>query len=188
MVAKKKAASGYKQKLIVASQMQAQTKGSIYDRVKILNEVFEDRDFRAEAGNLDDFKADDHLSRYVNDTGFSFLQLRAILEHFPDRAAWEQGLLAEMYDEMRDAKARRNRAEREPAATPRRRVTAAEYDKLAEEKARMEVLVRQTREQIHQATDHADELRAEVARLQARIAELERENRDLRRRREPVAA
>lgn len=180
MNAKKKTASEYKLKLIVVSEMKAQSKGLLYDRVKILNEVFDDRDFRAEAGNLDDFKADEHLSAYVDDTGFTFLQLRAILEHFPNRAAWEKRKLAEMYDEMRDAKAKLNKQERQPTA-PRRRVTAAEFDQAQEEKSRAQVIAQQSREQLHKVTDEADALRAEVARLQGRISELERENRWLRR-------
>jgi hypothetical protein len=75
-------------------------KGSelLFDRVTLLNECYEDEDFRAwhaEHGTNELDFLDDELS----DTAASFLTLRAVLKAFPDRNDWVKHNIRDMMAE-----------------------------------------------------------------------------------------
>lgn len=78
----------WKQRLQIVSHLQQNAKSNLYDRVKILCEIFDDRDFRSDCGNLDDFDAADKLDAYVSDTCATFFQLRRCIQVYPDQATW----------------------------------------------------------------------------------------------------
>ena len=82
---------GYRKLLLEASELRAQGGRSAYQRTKLLVQVFKDRDFRAEAGNVDDFRAAEVLDEYVEDLALSFLELRAMYEHFPKESSGAKG-------------------------------------------------------------------------------------------------
>lgn len=74
------------------------SKTALHDRVVLLVEIFDDRDFRADNGNFDDFEAAILLDRYLEDTSVSFLEARAILEVFPNPADWAKMSLRDLYE------------------------------------------------------------------------------------------
>lgn len=153
----------YKAKLLNAKSMRGKGGFAAYDRVTLLNSVFDDRDFRADIGDVDDFRAAAVLSDYTEDLAFKFLELRAMLGYYPERAQWKDGKLRTMYEEMRVAQ---RAADADPRKRSRTVVTREQYDAVSADK------------------DHAEArakfLDGELARSRDRIADLERENGDLK--------
>jgi hypothetical protein len=145
----------YKKLLEQAAQLRGQGGVGAFKRTKLLVEVFDDRDFRLDNGNIDDFKCAAILDTYVEDLALQFFDLRAMLEVFPKRSDWEQGKLRTMHQTVQD---RRPRPER--AVKPRKCATVAEVAALKDENKR---------------------LKAQLAAAQKRIKELQEENTRLRR-------
>lgn len=156
----------YKQLLIEAKKLHGKAGLGAYQRAKILVQVFDDRDFRADHGNLDDFQAADLLSEHVSDLCLGFLELRAMLAHFPSEADWKNGNLRRMHAEMLEA----NRPVREPA-TPqaRRTVKLSEHEKVVSE-------LRQAESRVSNYTSELTRLREKCAALEQEVAALRRQN------------
>lgn len=157
-----RAETSYKAKLLNARAMRGKGGFAAYDRVTLLNGVFDDRDFRADIGNVDDFRAADVLNEYTEDLALRFLELRAMLEHYPERSQWKDGKLRTMYDEMRAAR----NVDAEPTKRQRQSVTREQYDALQNDKQHAEA--------------RAKFLDGELSQRQNRLAELERENAQLK--------
>lgn len=152
----------YKKLLLDAKRLLGKAGSGAHQRAKLLVAVFNDRDFRADHGNLDDFQAADQLDQYVADLCLGFLELKAMLEHFPNEDRWKKGDLKRMHAEM--LAANRPAPQRDDAPRVRRTVKLAEFDQVAAEKRRYET----------QATSYASEL----TRLREKVVALEKE-RDL---------
>ena len=172
-------AKPYVQKLAKARELRAAATQHHYDRVKLLVEVFDDRDWRVHVNALDDLKAGEALDCEVSDLGFEFLQLRAVYQRFPNVTDWQQDLLVTLYQTVLDEKTRPERS----AVRKRRVITKAEH-KVVEEKAhRLECQVRQLRplqseveslrERLEQAQQRIYELEAELAAAQEQLAQRE---------------
>lgn len=143
---------GYKLKLLQARQMRDDSRATIYDRVSLLVEVYNDAEFRAEHGNRSTEKLVGILNDYVDDLAYDFLDLAAILRHFPDRAIWQSTKLSRMYSQMIESHKQRIAEDRPPvrrtAPTPtqlKQQVSETE-SKLAAEKRRADEAERRVEE------------------------------------------
>lgn len=127
----------FEQKLALASQLQRRSGTLLHRRVSLLAEVFADRGYREYLANevvggpVDDLAVGERLDPYLADTGFRFLQLRAVLERFPDAADWKRPV-ADLWESLRSAK-----PESDEPVRKARRVTLAEYAQLKEERDRL---------------------------------------------------
>jgi len=166
----------YKQKLLLAREMRGRVGGLIYDRVALLCEVFDDADFRADFGNIDDLRAAEILDAEVADVGFDFLQLREIAKNITDRAQWEKRTIFDLWEEIREAAQKRLQLA-EPQPRTRRVISQAEYHDVCEQADRYKAVIRQELKPVQ--TENAV-LRKQIKELEARIAELEAENKELR--------
>ena len=172
----------YKQKLLDARALRRKTGGILFDRMRLLCEVFEDRDFRADAGNVDDVRAAEVLDVEVDDTGFDFLQLREILQANPAWEAWEAARLSDLYEAVLEA--RRKTHTTQPAIRRRHVVRREEFDQLQTEltTAREKLQhVEVEAEVMKRRLSEVDKLRSELAEAHRTIERLERENGRLRR-------
>jgi hypothetical protein len=174
-----KSKTSYKKILEQARSMRSTAVSAIYDRVKLLDEaVFNDADFRADIGNADDFKAGEYLNEFLDDVAYTFLQLRAILTAFPDRAQWEGKSLGE----LRGATLQQHAEHQpEPAKVTRRTVTIKEHEKAIEEAAKQtarakhyETMLVETRQSYDELLKENRELRHQLSVAEGRIVELER--------------
>ena len=163
----------YKAKLLAARKLRGDTAAYNFQRVGLLVEVFNDREFRADLGNLDDLAAGERLDAEVTDLGFEFLQLRAILERFPTEEDWRNRLLVEMWQTVLTERA--TPTEDRPQKT-RRTATVAELDRVKEQAEALRIEV----EQLRPAAEARETLHQQLARAHRRIGELEQENAELR--------
>lgn len=104
-------------KLAKARQLRSEGAGLVYDRVKLLCEVYSDAEFIEHCRGLDQ-NPEDILDDEVGDLCANFLTLRAVLDHFPDRESWEGERLDVMVAKIRE-KEQEERAARRPQDTPR---------------------------------------------------------------------
>lgn len=170
----------YKQKLAEARKLIKTGCLALYDRVSVLIDVFNDREFRVAEGLEDDGKAADYLTEgYLPDTDWDFLNLRALMEFAPNREKWGGGKLKRLYAEMIEARRKANTKEGAPIV--RNRVTKEEYEKVqlglkhAEARAtHLQDRVTETLDLIERLRTENRELREENALLKGRIQELER--------------
>jgi hypothetical protein len=170
----------YKQKLLIAADLKRQSAELIYDRFRLLNEVFDDQDFRADVGGTD-FQWAAELDTYVEDLDFGFLDLRTVFEHFPDRNVWVERKLMDLFIEA----TQRNAKPDDEPKVKRPRATQAQL-KAAEQKAEAaDQKVAELTCELEHATERLSEieiLQREVDRLREklrlayqRIGELETE-------------
>lgn len=152
----------YKERLLDARKLRGKSGVKAYDRAKLLVVVFDDGEFRQDCGNLDDFRAAELLDEYVDDLCIGFLDLRAMLAHYPRRRQWADGRLAKMLREM----VRATETALPSSARPPR-VAIAETRKQLEQQ--LEVARREKAKLEYAKHD-------EIAQLRVRIAELEAEN------------
>lgn len=170
----------YKEILIKVLEMQSKSASDLYQRATLLVVVFDDSEFRADAGNADDHKAADMLDRYVGDSAYSFLQLRAMLIAEPKREAWKTKTLREIWD------AASRKAEVTGAATATRRAVKLKdfeqvqlerdslQSQLAHTRKSGEETIEELRSLLRQREQEIAELKREIAVAQGRIEELER--------------
>lgn len=153
---------GYKRLLLEALELRGQGGKSAYQRTKLLVQVFLDREFRAEAGNVDDFRAAEVLDEYVEDLALRFLELKAMVEHFPREKDWSEGKLRTMYKTVMEAG---GQPERE--IQRRHKITLEQYAEL-EDKWKKE-LARNRQLQKENA-----QLRSELDQVQTRLRKLDK--------------
>jgi hypothetical protein len=154
----------YKQILLEVKKLQGQAGVAAFDRITLLVQVFEDKDFRADQGDFDDIRAGEFLSDFCEDLSLNFWQLRAILEHFPNRDSWGGGKLATMHATMLEDKAAAQDCE---PKTPRRSVKVADYDRVVSEAESL----RLANEELKEVNERLTE---ENKLLTGRLFELER--------------
>lgn len=144
-----------------------------------LTAVWEESEFLADPSWRDEAEAVKVLDRraeqlfvIVPGNRSPFHDLRAMLARFPDQKRWEHGNLSEMYDAVLAAG-----AEPVPATRKRRSVTVAEFDNLQDQCERL----RKKGAVLESEKNRAERLGRELEEARVRIAELERENAELRR-------
>lgn len=165
----------YKAILKTLSRMKSDAASALHERATLLVEVFDDRDFRSDLGNVDDFKAAKVLDEYVDDTPYTFLALRTMLAKYPVADTWATQPLGELYHEAHA---------REPAeATKRTRTVATKKEveelatakKAAEGRARyLETQLTEERRSREELIEENRALRRELHIAHGRITELEK--------------
>ena len=131
-------------------------------------QVFSDQEFRADTGNLDDFKAAKILDSYVEDLCFGFLDLRSMLMHFPQEGAWKEGKLLTMHREMLAANSEPIPRGKSSTRVSRKALECA----LGEAKREVIVLTNRFGSERDQLLARIHELETENSKLRAKIAEL----------------
>ncbi|HUW59385.1 MAG TPA: hypothetical protein VMZ06_00140 [Candidatus Bathyarchaeia archaeon] len=165
--------TGYKAALLKLGEMRGQSGSAAFDRATLAVTVFDDRDFRADLGNVDDFRAGQALDPYFEDLCLEFLQLRALLEHYPEREQWAAGRLATMRREMLAARSTTGSDGQSHLSRPRPS-WKTKAKALEQQLTKVQGGSRKT-------SREATSLRAQLDQAKARIRELEVENADLRR-------
>lgn len=170
----------YKTLLTEAKRLHGQAGINAHRRAKILCELFDDADFRADIGASDDFAVETFLNELVEDLTLGFLELRAMIGEFPDETAWADGKLATLYQKAVD-QINSRKPEREERQRTVNRVTREQYDavknELKDRDARLQFVERQQTQAIDELSRLREEnatLRAENERLKGRIEQLER--------------
>ena len=165
----------YRDKLRQVQDLQSLNKKTIgsnaFERVSLLVEVFDDRVFRHDQGNVDDFKAAEILDGYLSDLAFTFLDLRAVMLRFPDRTDWENTGPRSLYLQLKE----QDRAMK-PVSGERkvRRVTIKEHEKAMGELAEHRVMLKHTQSELDVLRKENQSLKEENATLKGRITELEK--------------
>lgn len=166
----------YKNTLQEILKLKSANASKLYERVQLLVAVFHDRDYRLDLGNVDDFKAADTLDVYLDDTPFGFLDLAAVLKHFPSRKEWTQTSLRELH-----AKACELSKPESPVRKSRPAATLKQVEELETAKKAAEGQVKFLQTQLQETRLTYDELLAENRDLrkqlhiaEGRIAELEK--------------
>lgn len=174
----------YKQKLLrqrELAQAQAGLYGTIggltYDRVKLLVEVFLDKDFRADSGSPSDDTAAKVLDAEVLDLGFEFLQLHDIFQTNPDRKMWEDVLLADLY--LATLESHKQATKDDPIAT-RWSTTKKEFDAVAADRDHQKAVASKLGQEKKQSVSELASLRQQVADLEDANHALRKENDSLR--------
>lgn len=161
----------YKKKLIAASELRTQGRAALFQRAKLLVEVFEDRDFRADNEQFDDLKAAELLDTYLEDTAATFLEIRAILQTFPTLEQWEGKTIRQLYESALES-SRANTDEKTRVAPRRVTIKQFEEEQLARKEAEAET--RNLKKQLAEMDAANRKLIRENAQLEGRITELER--------------
>lgn len=161
----------YKKKLIAAGEMRTAGRESLFQLATILVEVFEDRDFRADSGNIDDFHASELLDKYLEHTAATFLEVRAILQTFPTLEQWNGKTVRELYESALESS--RASEDSKPRVTPRR-ITIKEFEEEQRLRREAEAEVRNLKKQVDELDKQNRKLIRENATLEGRISELER--------------
>lgn len=85
----------WSQKLATQREMRSKGAALIYDRMKILLEVFKDEEFLNHCMERER-NAADLLDEEVADTCTDFLSLKCVIEYFPDKAIWQKERLDQL--------------------------------------------------------------------------------------------
>lgn len=161
----------YKELLLQAKSLMRKGAESLFDRAKILVEVFDDAAFRADHGMYDDAQLAEQLDAYLQDTKWRFAELRLMLSFCSDRKRWSTGKLRDLYDEALAAK--RPAPQEEPRH--RRTATVAELE-AAEDRVKHEAAVsRQLRAQLESEAKQRENTETELERLRRQNAQLREE-------------
>ena len=164
-------AVNYKQHLKNVSELKSSGISCLHQRVKILVKVFDDATFREDIGG-DDFALASALNKYVDDCALSFLELRTVLQTFPNEADWIKTSLRQLLENALKAGRSSKDNDKEPVA--RRTVTIKEFDALGDKLKDAEYMRKTLGDEVSELRAENRRLLAENARLEGRISELER--------------
>lgn len=172
----------YKALLLEARNLRGQSGLNAHRRAILLTQVFSDHAFRAEVGAVDDYAVAAFLDAEVEDLCLSFLELAAILRHFPDSSQWADGKLRTLYEAACDKE--KGEAKKIAADAPkrsRRTVTIKELETAESRVAEAEAALRHQERASAKVVSELDQIRAENqalrlenATLRGRIEELEK--------------
>jgi len=156
----------WKTLLLEAKKLTKQIGVFVYRRTKLLVQIFEDAEFRAEVGARDDLEAAGWLDAEFKGTALAFLQLRAILAKYPEEKAWKDGDLQKMFDNVKP--------ETVEGETPRTRtvVKLAEYKRACDDREHYKTRSEYLEERIVELERERAEHRQTIARLQKQLEEL----------------
>ena len=148
-----------------ADKLAKQGAGMVYDRVRLLAKVFEDKDF------LNDMQGEgttpgDFLNKHVNDTCANFTELYQMLKRYPNRRQWEATGLAD----MRQALIASLKTQRVGGASgvTRNRVSREEFEKLQDENAQLRLEVKHLKSELGSARETIRMLRAALPKAPAK--------------------
>ncbi len=144
-----------------------QANASLYDRVVMLKQVWDDPEFLAFHGSDVD-AADEHLSSKLGDYAITFFNAIALLKHYPHREAWAAGNLRQMLATALESEQRSR--DTEPKTERKKPVAHDEHERVKSE----------LESQIQTLTSRGESLAEECARLRQDNQELRRENAELR--------
>lgn len=157
----------YKTLLLECLRLRTLGRRNLHRRMKLLLTIWDDPEFRADNGNLDDFKAADLLNQYVEDSPFEFLDLRQIFLCFPRAKMWRENSIHRLYAQWMAKR----------ATSKERELTGAKRPASPQVRKQLEDNLQKAREELGRVKAQRV---SEVDQLRARIAELEEENRRLR--------
>ena len=154
----------------------AEGRVNLYATTVLLVKIFNDRDFRHEVKLESDYDASDWLDKYITDTDLTLLELRKVLEQFPDESQWKETTIWKLY-------AATKKTTEERAETPavnrtawKERAKNAE-EKLADSEFKCKRLESSDSDNRKRSIDYEQKIRDlenENAVLTGRIEELER--------------
>ncbi len=178
----KHGAVNYKRLLLECKELGKQGRKGAYALATKLTKVFADDAFRQDIGATDDFAVADALSEYTGDLCLSFLELRTLLEEFPQEEEWAAAKsLAKLYDDACQRISDRKPEDSERTPITRNRITREAHEKVVEELKDRNARLTFVEKQVAQSTSTIDQLRNENSdlkmeneRLKGRIEELER--------------
>jgi DNA repair exonuclease SbcCD ATPase subunit len=162
----------WEMKLKKVDDLIARSNASLYDRVKLLVEIWEDKDFLAHHdGDID--KAEAMLDTKLGDYGIGFFEAQAILKHFPQRPHWVGNSIRAMLAKALEAE-EASRKEAKSPVTRKGPVPRKEHQEIVQQ-------LEQSKKRVDGLQDETGRLRAEIERLReenamlkGRVAELER--------------
>ena len=163
----------FETKLAAVRKLVGGMRTALYDAVKLCCDVFEDRAFRdylrVERGLVvDDFVAADALDAELTESGFGFLELRTMLELFPDREQWQTTTLGDMHTAVLKRTEQHDERETKRAVT---RVKLADHKEVCDERDRAVKRAESLEVDVRQRQDEVGMLRAQVANLEKQLAE-----------------
>ena len=146
----------WKQQLLKAKLHYSKLATALWRWTKTMLAVFDDSEFRADVDKRDDHDAANWIDAEFPGLPFRFLQLRAIYNAFPQEKDWKSCKITDLWAKAREMAD----ITTEPPKRTQNRITQDQYKNVCEER------------------DHwkyrAGYLEREVAKLQARVQELER--------------
>lgn len=168
----------YKTLLMELDALRGESGASAHKRIQIAIKVYDDPDFLADEGILDQIKAAEVLNQKFDDLGLLFSELRNMYKAFPNVADWEDGKLRTLLERTLDL-AEANKPE--PTKRSVTRVTNKDYEQLEEKMKDFEArlvyanrTVDETKSEMDRLRDENLALRNEKMRLEGRIEELEK--------------
>lgn len=167
----------WKQKMLEARKLRGKTAGIVWQRVKLLVEVFDDQDYRSDNGDLDDMAAAEKLSGELGDVAADFFMLRRVLDRMPLKSDWEGKDLRKMIAEVRELDKKDDNKE---PRSPRRTATVKQLDGVQQERDVAEKRLTIAESTLAELRSENRQLREELAVARGRIEELEKAlNREL---------
>jgi hypothetical protein len=117
-------------------------RANLWKLTQLLNEIFNDAEFRADNGLRDDLAAADWIDSKLSELPIGYMELRTILEHYPDKASWEGSKLSKLRDSIKPT------ARSKPAKPRAAKQDVAQFKREAEfYKAKAKTLERKVAEQ-----------------------------------------
>jgi len=158
--------SGWKKLLLDAKRHYANLATNLYKLTKALVALYDDAEFRAEIGarnNLEEW-----IDQEFPGLPFRFVELRAILEHYPKEKDWaanKLSVLADAIPEVETEKKERKKPER---------ITKKEFDALVREKEHYQYRAEFLDGRVKELEEELAAARGTIARLEGRLEEVER--------------
>ena len=153
----------WKEKLAQVKNLRKRSAGLVYERIVLLVDVYADEEFLADEG-LDELSAADRLDEELADVCAGFLELKAVLEFYPNRKQWEGRRLDLIVAEVLEAERKRHESTREPRKITR--FTKSQFEDLTRERNTLT-------SQLSEVRDENISLHEEIGQLKHRITELE---------------
>lgn len=162
----------WEMKLKKVDDLIARSNASLFDRVKLLVDVYNDPEFMAHhKGDID--AAEYMLDSKLGDYAMSFMQARCLFNRFPQRAHWIGNPIRKMLAEAMDAD-RSERKEREVPSTRKGPVPRKDHDEVVKQREAAVNRVDSLQDETSRLRDEIAKLREENAVLRGKVEELER--------------
>ncbi len=168
MSSKRQTEKRWKKALLEARQQADRGLTCLFRQTKLLIEIFDDAEFRADAGLRDDLQAAEWLDAEFPNAPLKFLEMRAILQAFPEEKDWREQSLQEMFASIKPSKPEGQ------VQHARMSIKKADYEKACEERDHYKARAKYLDEQVAELEADRDTHRQEIAKLKGRIHELER--------------
>jgi hypothetical protein len=125
-----------------ANRLYKGLRANLWKLTQLLNEIFDDAEFRADNGLRDDLAAADWIDSKLPELPIGYMELRTILAYYPDKASWEGTKLSKLRDSIKPT------ARSKPAKPRAAKQDVAQFKREAEfYKAKAKTLERKVAEQ-----------------------------------------